>query len=162
MIRGDVPNAVAARLNGMHLHGRKQRENVRYALERRPIELDVLTRREMAVAFIEFARDACKHAQLPSGQQTVRHRDAQHRRVPLNIEAVAQSQRAKIVLRELPGEETLRLIAKLRNSLVNEPLIDLVVNVHPADSSPGLRSHEIAFGYVGMTGSERRTADGGR
>ena len=40
-----------------------------------------------------------------------------------------------------PGEEAPRLVAELRDALVDEPLVDLVVLIHGRDSSPGLGAH---------------------
>ena len=38
------------------------------------------------------------------------------------------------------GQEAARLIAELRDALVHEPLVDLVVLIHGRDSSPGSAS----------------------
>ena len=57
MVRGDVTNAIAARLDGMHLDRGKLLEDVRNGLERRPVELQVLTSREVPKAAVEFLAD---------------------------------------------------------------------------------------------------------
>ena len=60
---------------------------------------NVLPRREVAVVAVVLASDAREHAHLPARQQAVRNRHAQHRRMALDVEAVAQAQRAEIVFR---------------------------------------------------------------
>jgi hypothetical protein len=92
VIGRDVANAVAAGLNRMHLHCREQRQNVGHLLQLRPVELNVLPRREMAIVTVVLACDPREHAQLLALHQAVRHRDAQHRRVLLDVQAVAQAQ----------------------------------------------------------------------
>jgi len=148
VISGDVTDAVAARLNRVHLHAREQLQDIRHRFELRPVELDVLARREMAVPLVVLARNARQHAYLRARQQAVGHGDAQHRRMTLNIKAVTQTQRAEVILRELPGKITARLVTELSDAFVDEPLIDLVVAIHRRECSPRYRGHEIAFGYV--------------
>ena len=65
----------------------------------------------------------------------------------LDVQAVAQPQRTEVVLGELPGEEALRLVAELRDALLDEPLIDRVVPIHAGDSRPAARRAEIWIGY---------------
>ena len=48
----------------------------------------------------------------------------------LDIQTVAQPQRPELVLRELAGEKTSRLIAKLGDALGDQGLVDVVVAVH--------------------------------
>ena len=60
----------------------------------------------------------------------VRNRDAQHRRVLLDVEAVLQPQRPELVLGQLAGEEAPRLVAELRDALVDDALVEVVVAVH--------------------------------
>src|SRR5262249_15221912 len=57
VVRGDVPDAVAAGLDGMHLYRGKLGENVRHVLELRPVELQILPGREVSEAAIVAARD---------------------------------------------------------------------------------------------------------
>jgi hypothetical protein len=42
------------------------------------------------------------------------------------IQAVTQAQRPVFVLRQLPGQETLRLIAKFRDALADEGVVEVV------------------------------------
>ena len=138
MIGGHIANAVAAGLDRVHLDAREQLEDVRHGLELRPVVLHVLPGREMTVALVVLTRDAREHAHLAARQQPVRNRDAQHRRKALDVETVAQAQRAEIVLGQLAGEIALRLVAILGDTLVDEPLVDLVVLIHVRDFSPGV------------------------
>ena len=48
----------------------------------------------------------------------------------LDVQAVLQPQRAELVFGELAGEVAPRLVAELRDALVNQPLVDMVVEVH--------------------------------
>ncbi len=114
----------------MHLHARQLGEDVRHLLEARPVELQVLARREMTVGAVVLARDRGELPQLPRREQAIGNGDAQHRRVALDVEAVAQPQGAKLLLRQLPGEEAIGLAAELRDPLVNQPLVYCVVAIH--------------------------------
>ncbi len=119
MIGSHVADAVAAGLDRVHLHRREQRQDVRHLLQLRPVVLDVLPRREMTVVAVVLARDASEHAHLRRRQQAVRNRNAQHRRVLLDVQAVAQPQRLEVVVGNLPREEPLRLVAELRDTLLD-------------------------------------------
>src|SRR2546421_9124745 len=116
----------------MHLYRRKLGEDVGHLLELRPVELQVLARREVTVALVIAPADVGELAQLACGQQPVWDGNTQHRRVALDVKAVTQPQRAELVLRKLAGEEALGLAAELAHSLVHQALIDLVVAVHAA------------------------------
>ena len=50
----------------------------------------------------------------------------------LDVEPIAQAQWLEFVLAQLAREETACLVAKLRNTLVHQPLIDDVVAIHRA------------------------------
>src|SRR3546814_3640746 len=52
MIRGHIANAIAGCLDRMHLHGRQLGEDVRHLFELGPVELHVLSRREMTEALV--------------------------------------------------------------------------------------------------------------
>ena len=114
----------------MHLHARQLGEDVGDLLQARPVELQVLARREVPVAAVVPARDVGELAQLPRREQPVGDRDAQHRRVALDVQAVAQPQGTEFFFRQLAGEKTLGLAAELPHPLVYQPLVDLVVDVH--------------------------------
>ncbi len=47
-----------------------------------------------------------------------------------DVQAVAQAQGTEIVLRELARQEAARLVAELRYTLLHQPLIDRVVDIH--------------------------------
>ena len=114
----------------MHLHRGKFGEDVGHVFELGPVELDVLARREMPVAAVVGARNVRELAQLRRREQPVGNRHAQHRRVALDVEAVAQPQRPKLVLGQLPGKETAGLAPKLGDPLIHQPLVDFVIDVH--------------------------------
>src|SRR6267143_1381781 len=130
MIRGDIAKGIARGLDRVHLHRRQLRKDVGHALELGPVQLQVLARAEVAVAAVVLVCDLRELSQLLGREQAVGNGDAQHRRVALDVEAVAEAQRAELVLRELAGEETFRLVAELDDALVDELLVDFVVTVH--------------------------------
>src|SRR5579863_1130147 len=130
MISRDVANAVTARLNRVHLHGGEPCEDVGYVLELGPVELEILPRREVSEAAIELLGEIGELAQLARAQQAVRNRDAQHRRMPLDVETVAQAERPEFLFRQLTGQEAARLIAELCNPLIDESLVQLIVLIH--------------------------------
>src|SRR5438105_579176 len=130
MIGGDIAEGIARGLDRVHLHRRQLREYVGNALELGPVQLQVLARAEVAVAAVVLVGDVREFSQLLRRQEAVGNRDAQHRRVALDVETVPEAQRAELVIRELAREKTFRLVAELDNALVDELLVDFVVKVH--------------------------------
>jgi hypothetical protein len=130
MIGGDVADAVAAGLDRMHLDVGQRIENVGRVLELRPVELDVLARREVTKAAIPFARDEGELAQLLGRQHAIGNGDAQHVGVELQIEAVLQAQRLELLLRQVAGEAARHLAAELRGAFGDEAVVEVVVAVH--------------------------------
>ncbi len=118
----------------MHLDLGELGENVGYVLELRPVELQVLPRREVAVAAVVRAGDVGEGAQLRGREEPVRNRDPQHRRVPLDVEPIAQTQRPELVFAELAGKEPPRLVAELLDPAGHELAVVIVVAVHGAES----------------------------
>src|SRR2546423_1281605 len=130
MIGGDIAEGIARGLDRVHLHRRQLRKDVGNALELGPVQLQVLARAEVAVAAVVLVGDLREFSQLLRRQEAVGNRDAQHRRVTLDVETGPEAQRAELVLRELAREKTFRLVAELDNALVDELLVDFVVTVH--------------------------------
>src|SRR5882762_169225 len=130
MVGGDIAEGIARRLDRVHLHRRQLREYVGYALELRPVQLQILARAEVAVTAVVLARDLREFSQLLRRQQAVGDGDAQHRRVTLDVEAVPEAQRAELVIGELAREKAPGLVAELGDALVDELLVDFVVKVH--------------------------------
>ena len=83
----------------------------------------------MPVAPVVLASDARQQPQLHGGEQAVRNRDPQHRRMFLKIEAVLQAQRPELVFGQITREETLRLVAKLRDAPRDEIDVEFIVTV---------------------------------
>src|SRR3989454_4746966 len=130
MIGGDIAEGIARGLDRVHLHGGELGEDVGRLRKLRPVQLEVLSRAEMAVAAVVFAGDMRELPQLLRRQQPVRDRDPEHRRVTLDVEAVPEAQRAKLIVGELAGEKAPRLVAELDDALVDELLVDFVVEIH--------------------------------
>ena len=113
MVGGDVADAVAGGLDGVHLDAGEVGEDGRHVRQRRPVELDVLARGEMAVAPVVVAGDVAEHAQLLRVQRAVGDGDAQHIGVQLQIDAVHQAQRLELVFGDLAGKAAVDLVAEL-------------------------------------------------
>jgi hypothetical protein len=147
MVARDVADAVAARLDRVHLDLGEFGEDVRHASEVRPVELHVLTRREMAVASVVLARDVRELSQLARRQKAVGHRNPQHRCMLLDIKPVAQPQWAKLVLGELARQEAASLIPELVDSLRNEGMVESVVAIHDHRGSEG-KGRPYRWGFM--------------
>jgi hypothetical protein len=130
MVGRDVAEGIAAGLNGVHLHRGELGQDVGHFLQARPVELDVLPRAEMAIAAVPGAGDMRQRTQLARRQLPVGNRHPQHRCVALDVEAVAQPQRAEIVFRQLAGKETLGLFPELGHPLIHQLLVYFVVLIH--------------------------------
>src|SRR5262249_17342502 len=100
-----------------------------------PVELDVLTRGEMAIPAVVLACNVREFAQLPGRKHPIRDGHAKHWGVALNIEAIAQPERAKLIVCQLACQKTASLIAKLGYPLVDHPLIYFIVYVHRVTAS---------------------------
>ena len=140
-VAGDVPDAVAAGLDAVHVDVGEQVHHVGRVGQGDPVELAVLARREVAeaaaaafvraaVAAVELARDAGQRAQLLRAQLAVGNGDPRHRRVALHVPAVLQAQRAEVVVGQLAGEVALELVAELRRALMHEVAVEFVVSIH--------------------------------
>src|SRR5207342_2962129 len=116
--------------NAMHLDVGERAQDLRHVDQLHPVELQILPRSEMAVAAIEAPPDHGKLAQLAGRKHAIRNGDAQHIGVQLQIETVAQAQRAELVLGQLAGEPSLDLLAELRHTLMHEGVVELVIAVH--------------------------------
>src|SRR5690606_19982993 len=71
-----------------------------------------------------------QHAQLARREQAIGHGHAQHRRMALDVQPVAQPQRTELILRQAAIEETPRLVAELADALGYEGGVDFVIAVH--------------------------------
>jgi hypothetical protein len=147
----DVADAVAARLDAVHVGVCEKIHDVGGVGEGDPVVLAVLPRREVAepavAVFVGTARtpvvvagDAAEGAQLLRAQHAVRHGNAQHRRVTLDVPAVLQAQRPEIVVGQLAREMALQLVAELPGALVDEPAIEFCVAVHASREGPAVNA----------------------
>ncbi len=138
LVGGDVADAVARSLDGMHLDLGQFGQHFRHVLDLRPVELHVVARGEVAVAAVVLAAEFGQAAQLARGEHAVGDGDAEHRRVALDVEAVLQAQRAQFVVGKLAGFPARDLVAELGDAFVDEGLIVVVVAVHGQVSAWGL------------------------
>ena len=91
MVRGDVSNGVAAGLDGMHLDLGQCIENIGQIHQLRPVELNILSGGEVAVAFIPPVGDVGECEHLSTIQRPVRNRNAKHISVQLQINSIHQT-----------------------------------------------------------------------
>jgi hypothetical protein len=130
MVGGGIADAVAARLDRVHLYRCQVGEDLRRLLEFGPVELDILAGREVPVAAVVGARDVREHTQLFRRQFAVGNRHAQHRRIALDVKPVHEPERPELVFAELAAEEAPRLLAEFADSLIDQALVVLVIAVH--------------------------------
>ena len=128
----DVADAVAAGLDGVHVHLRQVVEDVRRVAELDPVQLQVGARGEVAVALVIGPRDPGQFAQLRRVDRAIGNGDPQHIGVELQIEAVAQAQGLELFLVELAGQPPRHLAAELRAAVGQDILVDRIVPVHRA------------------------------
>jgi hypothetical protein len=76
LVGRDVAHIIAARLHAVHADAGELSHRVGQFGELDPMELNVLTGCEMAVAAVVFARDLGKLAQLQRGERAIRNGDA--------------------------------------------------------------------------------------
>ena len=136
LVGGGVAQAVAARLDRVHLDLGELGQDIGHLLETHPMELDVLARGEMAVAPVIDPRDAGELPELPRGEHAIGNGDAQHVGVELQIEPVHEPERPELLLAELAGEPPRHLVAELGDALVDEALVEFVVAVHGSGDLP--------------------------
>ena len=88
LICRDVANCISAGLNRMHVDVRERVENVGCIDQTRPIELDILTGRKVAVTFVPFIRDVGQLAHLLTRERPIRDGNSQHIGMKLQINTV--------------------------------------------------------------------------
>ena len=141
LVRGGVAYAISGRLDSVHFNTGQIGQDVGDVFQLGPVELNVLAGGEVGIATIIFACNRGQHAHLPRRNQAVRNRHPEHRRMLLYIQTILQTQRAEFVLGQIASQKSFRLVTKLRDALVNNGLVVLIVFVHISfGSRPGLRS----------------------
>ena len=99
VVAGDVAYAVAAGLDGVHVHRGEVGEDVRHPFQGGPVELDVLAGGEVAVAAVVARGDRGEHPQLRRRQDAVGDRDPEHGSEPLDVEPVHEPQGLELLPR---------------------------------------------------------------
>ena len=148
MVGGDVADAIAAGLDGVHVRLRQSGEDGGRVFQTRPVELDVLARGEMAVATVVMAGDIGELAHLGRAEHAVGDRDAQHVAVQLEVEPVHQPQRLELILGELAGEAAGGLVAELGRAVAQELAVVFVVLVDPGERRGGAFGGERREGWA--------------
>jgi hypothetical protein len=140
LVGGDVADALAAGLDGVHFDLGQIGEDVGRFLELDPVVLDVLPGGEMAIAAVVFARDVRQPAHLRRIERPVGDRHAQHVRVKLQVEPVLEPERLELVVGQLPGDTPAGLVAELLDPGLDHRVVVLVVLVHQITQVPALGS----------------------
>ena len=78
MVCCHVSNGVAAGLDGMHAHIGQRIQHIRHILQLGPVVLNVLARREVAIAFVPALGQVGQLAHLGAVERAVRDRNTQH------------------------------------------------------------------------------------
>ena len=130
MVRRDVADAIARRLDRVHLDARELGENVGRVLQRRPVVLDVLPGGEMPIAAIVLARDLGELAHLARVQRAVGDRDPQHVGMELQIEPVHEAMRAELLLGQFAGQPAGDLVAELLDPRGDEGRVEIIIMIH--------------------------------
>ncbi len=132
LVRGGIADAVTTGLGAVHAHLSQFGENVRHFGQVWPVVLDILTGTDVAVAFIVMTGDMGQLAQLRGVHHAVGHVDTQHRRQALYIQAVLQAQGQELFGFQVTGEEAFGLVAKLGDTLAQNAVVVLIVDIHGA------------------------------
>ncbi len=82
------------------------------------------------LGLVVFAGHAGQHAQLGAGELAVGHGHAQHGRVALDVPAVLQAQRAKVLFRQFARLPAFELVAELLGAQADELAVKVGVLVH--------------------------------
>ena len=130
LVGADVADAVAAGLDGVHLHRRQVGQDVGRLFQLDPVVLDVLARGEVAIAAVILVGDVAQHAHLRAAQRAIGHGDAQHIGVELQVEPVLQAQRAELFLGQRAVDAAAGLVAEFLDAGVDHRLVVAVVLVH--------------------------------
>src|ERR1700730_3676357 len=137
LIGRDIADAIARGLDRVHFDFGKLIENIGTIFERRPVELNVLPRREMAVALIVAPRDEGEFAQLPRRQGAIGDGDAKHIGMQLQIDAIHQPKRPELFLVQFSGKTARDLVAKLRHARGDKTSVEFIVTIHVGFAPPG-------------------------
>ena len=130
VIGRDIANAVAAGLDGMHLHLGQLRQDVRRVGELDPVELDVLARGEMAVAAVVAPGDVGELAKLRRIERAVGNGDPQHIGVELQVEPIHQPKGLELLLADLAREPARHLLPELLDPLLDQGPVVAVIGIH--------------------------------
>ena len=127
LIGGHVTDAITRRLNRVHFNACQFFQNVRRIFKARPVELNILTGREVAVSPVISACDLAQFPHLRRRQQTVRNGDPQHVRMQLQIKAVHQAERLKLVFGHLAGQTTAHLASELIDAVLDKSIVEFII-----------------------------------
>ncbi len=120
MVSGNVANAIAGSLDGVHANIGQGIQHVRHILQQRPVELDILAGGKMAVALVPFVGDVSELAHFGRIEGTIGNGDPQHIGMKLQIKAVHQAQGLELVLGQRAVQTLFDLTAKLAYPFANK------------------------------------------
>ncbi len=138
----DVADAVAAGLDPVQVGLRQHIHHVGGGGQGDPVELQVVASREVPeaspfagladITMVEFPGHPRQRTQLEGRQLAIRHGDAQHRGVPLDVPAVLQPPGLECIVRQFARQVARELVAELRCTGTQERAVEVGVAVHAA------------------------------
>src|SRR5690606_34303278 len=136
-VTSDVAQTVSTGLNTMQTDLGQIGQGERHIVHFYPVELHVLSGREVAVASIVLAADRCKCAKTGAIQHSVCYGDAQHRCVALDIKAVLKAQRTQLIVAKQPLFVALNLPCKLAGPFLQTLGVELAREIHNIYTTKG-------------------------
>ena len=161
MVGGDVADGVAGGLDRVETHFGQCVEHIGHVTEFGPVELDVLAGGEVAITTIPALGHIGELAHLRAVQRAVGDGDTEHIGVKLEVEAVHQAERAKLVFGERTGDAALDLGAELGVAGLEEGGVEIALEIHGSvlgrsGAREGVGARAIAAeGFAEMGGFRR-------
>ena len=130
MVGSDIANAISGRLDCVHVDICQGLQHIGNISEFRPVELDVLARREVPVTLVPAIADHGQLAHLNRRQGAIGDGNAQHIGMQLEIKAVHQPQGFEFILGERAIKPAGNLGTKFRDTFLNKAAVEFVIMIH--------------------------------
>ena len=154
LIGRNVADAVTTGLDSVHLDLCQLGQQIGAFLQLDPVILNILTRGEMTVTTVIFARDMRQHVHLAAVQRAIGYSDTEHISMELQIKPIHQAQRLELVFGHLARQPPLYLIAKFFDASIDDGLVKGVIFIHR--SIPFALSLSKGFSFYSR--SEKKSA----
>ncbi len=116
----------------MHFNFCQFGKKIRELFQGKPVVLDILARGEVGIALVVVPTDGSQLTKLNTGQTAIGDGNPHHRCQTLQIYAVLQAQRQKLLSGQFTCQETPGLIPKLLYPFLQHLMVIFVVLVHLA------------------------------